>query len=331
MRKRLCGVGPCEVHHRAGAERAVVQDVRIGDRQDDARFARAQPAIQYILQKDHARPSIRIGLGAHAVIGGHHERRAQSIDLGQRPVDREVEPIGLNGPRRVLVLHVVAGREIHQIRLRRCQKVRAIGQRALAEPGGIDFDAARFDRQTGSAHAAAKQAAQLVLGGDDGHARACTREGGENRVGPEIRRVVHHHGVAGFTIEEEVSADAVNRRRHACDDRDVVGVREAWQRRLDEPEEPDAHERLQVRRDSGCDRSLDVLERRAVEADDHDGPQRPAVHAAVHREEACLHQRFGASAFAIFATTVKFGSTTFAISYSAACPIRICAPRSVMP
>ena len=209
------------------------------------RTTRASPAPSHAsntsCRKITARLSIRISLGAHAVIGGHHKCRAQSIDLGQRSIDREIEPISLHRPRRVLVLHVVAGREIHQLGLRRCQKVRPIGQRALAEPGGIDFDAAGFDRQTGSAHAAAKQAAQLVLGSDDGHARACTRESGENRVRPEIRRIVHHHGVAGFTIEEKISTDAVNRWRDAGDNRDVVGVREAWQRRLDEPEEPDAH------------------------------------------------------------------------------------------
>ena len=41
--------------------------------------------------------------------------------------------------------------------------------------------------------------------------------------------------------------------------------------------------------------------------------------------------RRGNIAFRIFATTVKFGSTTFAISYSVACPMNVCAPRSVNP
>ena len=39
----------------------------------------------------------------------------------------------------------------------------------------------------------------------------------------------------------------------------------------------------------------------------------------------------GSIAFRIFATTVKFGSTTLAISYSVAWPINVCAPRSVKP
>ena len=41
--------------------------------------------------------------------------------------------------------------------------------------------------------------------------------------------------------------------------------------------------------------------------------------------------RRGSIAFLIFATTVKLGSTTLAISYSVACPMKVCAPRSVRP
>ena len=35
-----------------GAERAVMGDVRVGDRQDDARLARAEPFVEQILQID---------------------------------------------------------------------------------------------------------------------------------------------------------------------------------------------------------------------------------------------------------------------------------------
>jgi len=55
-------------------------------------------------------------------------------------------------------------------------------------------------------------------------------------------------------------------------------------------------------------------------------PERPRRH---HRAPGLF--RRGSIAFRIFATTVKFGSTTFAISYSAACPSSVCAPRSVNP
>ena len=41
--------------------------------------------------------------------------------------------------------------------------------------------------------------------------------------------------------------------------------------------------------------------------------------------------RLGNIVLRIFATTVKLGSTTLAISYSAAWPMKSCAPRSVIP
>ena len=96
-------------------------------------------------------------------------------------------------------------------------------------------------------------------------------------------------------------------------------------------EELRSDQRPQVRRHAGGNRAIDVVERRSVETHHHHRPRRPAIGAAVDRDGADVHQRLGIIALRIFATTVKFGSTTLAISYSAACPIRICAPRSVMP
>ena len=51
----------------------------------------------------------------------------------------------------------------------------------------------------------------------------------------------------------------------------------------------------------------------------------------VRFDAAALNQRRGNSDFRIFATTVKFGSTTFAISYSSAWPMNVEAPRSENP
>ncbi len=69
-------------------------------------------------------------------------------------------------------------------------------------------------------------------------------------------------------------------------------------------------------------------------------PARDLIAAAMlHTEgeiEEPARRRYGAAgvfrrrnAFRIFATTVKFGSTTLATSYSVACPMNACAPRSV--
>ena len=49
------------------------------------------------------------------------------------------------------------------------------------------------------------------------------------------------------------------------------------------------------------------------------------------RTAAAARYRCGSIDLRIFATIVKFGSTTFAISYSAACPMKVCAPRLVIP
>ena len=68
-----------EVHHRARPERAVMEHVRIRDRQNDARGAGSQPGIEDILEIHGADAAGRVGLCAHAVVGRHDERRAHPI------------------------------------------------------------------------------------------------------------------------------------------------------------------------------------------------------------------------------------------------------------
>jgi hypothetical protein len=53
----------------------------------------------------------------------------------------------------------------------------------------------------------------------------------------------------------------------------------------------------------------------------------------VSKQEALKYGNYrrGSSVFRIFATIVKLGSTTLAMSYSSACPMKVSAPRSENP
>ena len=57
----------------------MVDDVGIGDRQDHARRAGAEPAVELVLQEHDVGPAERVGLGVHAVIGGEDDRGAQRV------------------------------------------------------------------------------------------------------------------------------------------------------------------------------------------------------------------------------------------------------------
>jgi hypothetical protein len=78
-----------QVHHRARSERAVMEDVRIRDREHDARRVCAQPAIEHVLHEDRPELSGRVGLRAHPVVRRDDHPRAQPIDLAR---DRSIAP-----------------------------------------------------------------------------------------------------------------------------------------------------------------------------------------------------------------------------------------------
>ena len=75
---------PCRhVHGGEAAERAVVDDIRIGDRQDDARAALAEPLVEQRLQVDHVGRLVGPVLVVHAVVGGGDDVAAELIEPGQ--------------------------------------------------------------------------------------------------------------------------------------------------------------------------------------------------------------------------------------------------------
>ena len=93
-RRPRVGVRRRQVDRRERAQRAVVDDVRIGDRQDHARARRAVRRVEHVLQEDDVRPAEGVGLRVHAVIGGDDDGRAQRVELREIAVHHRVELVG---------------------------------------------------------------------------------------------------------------------------------------------------------------------------------------------------------------------------------------------
>ena len=93
-----------------------MHDIGVGDRQNHPRLMLPEPHIERVLQVNHVRLARRAMFGIHAVIGGEHDRRSQSVEPREMAVDHRVEIIRHRRARRGLVLDVVGGREVHQIR-----------------------------------------------------------------------------------------------------------------------------------------------------------------------------------------------------------------------
>jgi len=99
-----------------GTECAVMNDVRIRDRQYDPGDAFAQRLVESILEIDHIRCAGLIVLGIHAVIGGESNDRSQLVESGPVVIHHGVERICARATGRMLVLHKVSCRQVHDIR-----------------------------------------------------------------------------------------------------------------------------------------------------------------------------------------------------------------------
>ena len=216
-------------------------------------------------------------------------------------VHHRVEVVGGGGPGRLLVLDVVGRRQVHHVGTLALHQLDAGGEHELGQPGAVDrrhvhadqrghaVDAvggARrlvglFRREADAGHPVAEQGAQLVLGGDDGDLAPGVGQRGEDRRRAQVLRVVHHHFGAGVAVPEVVAADAVDRRRHAGDDRQVVGIGERRHDAVGGQAGAALAQRREERRAARGDGLVDVLGLAAVDADDDERRVGLAVAAAV--------------------------------------------------
>ncbi len=94
----------------------MVHHVRIGDRQNHPRLCGSQPCIERVLQINHVGPAIRAVFGVHAMIGGEDDRGPQFVEPREIPVHHRVEIVGQRRAGRGLVLDVIGGGQVHEIR-----------------------------------------------------------------------------------------------------------------------------------------------------------------------------------------------------------------------
>ncbi len=192
----------------------------------------------------------------HAVVGDDDDDGAAGIELAQILVHHRVEAVGALRARRILVLHVVGGGEIHEVGLHAVKQLDARREDEFRKLRRIDVRHAHADEGAdicdavvGQVHlvgllgreghrravedeALAEQQAQLVLGRHHGDPRARLLEGLEDGRRAQPLRIVHHRFLAGGRIDEVVAADAVDGGRPAGDDREIVRIGEARDDRM---------------------------------------------------------------------------------------------------
>ena len=228
-----------QIHGGVRPERTMMNDIRIGNRQDDARGAGAVPRIERILQEHDVGTAERVGLRIHSVIGGQYDGGAEHIEPAQACVENPRECVGGRGSRRVLVLHIIGRRQIHDVRPLALEQRDAGVEHEFRQRGAVHRrqrhprqsqrvrDAVFrerhligfFRRKADALEPVTQQRSQLVLRRDDRDFGAGIGKRRKDRTGAQIFHVVHHDFRARFSIPEIISADAVHGRRHAGDDR----------------------------------------------------------------------------------------------------------------
>ena len=289
----LLGCAGFQIHRGVGPQRAVVHHIGVGNGQQHAGAFMAQSLVQRILQECHLRAAQRIGLGVHAVVGGDTDHRTHGVQLAQVAIHHGVEGIGIGRARRVLVLHIVGGGQIHQIRPLAAHQHHASGKHEFRQVGAIDRrqrqahlrqhigDAVRFQaglvcmlcRKADAFELVAQQGAQLVLGGYHGHFQALPGHGGQHRGGAQIAGIVHQHFGVLLGVVEVVAANAMHAGWCAGDDGQVVGVGEGGHHAVAREHCAFGLQAFEEGGHAGLHGLVDVFLLAAVNADDHDrGP-----------------------------------------------------------
>ena len=221
MRARGVGDGDRrrQVDRRERAERAVVDDVGIGDRQDHARRARADTrgratsCRKTMFGRPKASVLAFIPWSAVSTIVAPSASSAREVAVHHR-----VEVVGGADAGRRLVLDVVGRRQVHDVgplalaaasrrrrtRTRTARRCRPRAPACRPAPATSSMplrprvaSAGLLRREADARHPVAEQRAQLVLGGDDGDLRAgvgearrgsCRRAGTSGRSSSLRRR-----------------------------------------------------------------------------------------------------------------------------------------------
>ena len=180
------------------------------------------------------------------------------------------------------MLYVITGRQIYDVGSYRAHDLDAALQHMLAQERAVNRLPLLFRRHTGAIKPCAKQFSQLVLGGDDHNPRASPGKCPRYCNGAQERRIIHHNRLPRRRVEKEIAANAVARRRHACHDRQVVWVGERRHCRINHPNVTRTHQGAKIRRGAAGIRFPDIIEGRAIQTHDDQGPLRPAVFPIVH-------------------------------------------------
>ena len=299
QRGAVAAVG--QVDGRERAERAVVDDVRIGDRQDHARDCprrasrRARPAGRSRWACRRIRVFAFMPWSAVSAI----DRSPCASSLREVAVHHRVERVGAVGARaRACAARSRwsrdtsrrGGASAHQLRRRRRTRTprarrcrpRAPACRPARRTSSMPFSAigrlvGLLGREADALHAVAEQLAQLVLGGDHGdrlRRRRRARRGSSARAATSGRSSSLR--CRRRDVEEVVAADAVHRGRRAGHDRQVVRVGEARDDAVGDQRRAGREHLLQPWHVAVRDRLGEVVGLAAVDADDDDGLLRPA-------------------------------------------------------
>ena len=106
-----CGVRVVEIDGGVGAQRAVVDDIGVGDGQNDPRFGDTG-GDELGLDKLHLGGTVGVGFGVHAVIGGNAQDNVLGVECADKAVEAGVEGVGLWLAGCPLVLDEIGGRKV---------------------------------------------------------------------------------------------------------------------------------------------------------------------------------------------------------------------------
>ena len=129
-----------------------------------------------------------------------------------------------------------------------------------------------------------EQSAQLILCCHNRDLGPCLVKCLKKCPGTQELRVIHHHFLAGFRIQKEVSRNSVNLRWDARGNREIIRICEAGDNALSAQVRTRFQHLLREGHVAPCDRFFDVLRLGAINTDGHERLPRPGVFSAVYSQ-----------------------------------------------